>query len=240
MIKPINQGKCESNCSGGIEKIDSPPEEMAKVATFGTGKAQVMKGEGMMNRSTTTIGVLSFTIVLALLASAAWGDELPDASMECETATGIDERFNKLIADLRQRFSEKAQPGVEEFQVNDNFRNIQIVYRRNGTQVYYYIDAGDGLDSLDSLDSIVKQLRSRWLENRQAIEHDRSVILDKFGALEEAAAKKCKYKGKEYSEGSEVCQVTTLKRCTGGQWVTVGFDCKGLTDGQTLSAESMD
>jgi len=35
----------------------------------------------------------------------------------------------------------------------------------------------------------------------------------------------CTYGGLTYSEGSEICQGVTIKRCTAGKWVDLGLDC---------------
>jgi len=36
----------------------------------------------------------------------------------------------------------------------------------------------------------------------------------------------CVYKGEEYSDGSEICQAGTVKRCVGDKWVDIGRDCE--------------
>ena len=45
---------------------------------------------------------------------------------------------------------------------------------------------------------------------------------------------KCTYNGKEYSEGSVVCQAGQLKRCTAGQWVNWGGSCRAEDGTQLL------
>jgi hypothetical protein len=40
-------------------------------------------------------------------------------------------------------------------------------------------------------------------------------------------ANTCLYEGKEYSNGSELCQVTKLMKCETGNWVDTGLNCDG-------------
>lgn len=39
--------------------------------------------------------------------------------------------------------------------------------------------------------------------------------------------KSCMYESKDYSDGSEICQAGTVKRCIDGDWVDIGRECNG-------------